>query len=206
MQLTVNLSVNSIVKTSLTPEWVDFNLYQLKVSNSLLAKQNTQILHTLSGIIDQLDDAEYTGTKAPYYNSSIGAHTRHILDHYLMFIVGLSEGIIDYDKRCRNPEIETCRSRAKLTIDRITAALEGLPDTNTRVAAKLNIVPSGDTPAQHSTIGRELTFLYSHTVHHHSIIAIIMRLMEKEVSSDIGYAPSTLNYQNETKNKTTCAH
>ena len=54
-----------------------------KVSHSLLAEQNIQLLHTLRDIIDQLDNTEYTATKAPYYNSSIGAHTRHILDHYL---------------------------------------------------------------------------------------------------------------------------
>ena len=177
----------------------------------MLAEQNIQILHTLRDIIDQLDNVEYTATEAPYYNSSIGAHTRHVLDHYSMFIAGLKIGTVDYEKRCRNPALENCRDHAKLAIDHMTEQLQQLPDTNTPIRATLNITLSGDTPAQASTIGRELTFLYSHTTHHYSLIALIMRLMNKQVPCNMGYAPATLKhqndlkYQNETTREETCA-
>ena len=38
--------------------------------------------------------------------SSIGAHIRHVLEHYDCFLVGLQRGAIDYTARARTPEIE----------------------------------------------------------------------------------------------------
>ena len=163
----------------------------------MLAEQNIQALHRLRDIIDQLDDREYTATHIPYYSSSIGAHARHILDHYLMLVAGLEPGIVDYDRRGRDPEIETCRDHARATIDRICEQLQQLPADSTPVQAALSVSLDRDTPAQISTVGRELTFLCSHTVHHQSMIALIMRLQDKPVAGDIGYAPSTLKHRSE---------
>ena len=83
--------------------------------------------------------------------------------------------------------------------------MKQLPAADTPVQAALSVTLAGDTPAQTSTVGRELTFLYSHTTHHHSLIALIMRLMDKQVAEDIGYAPSTLKHQSETEGQVACA-
>jgi hypothetical protein len=48
-----------------------------------------------------------------------------------------------------------------------------------------------------STLGRELEFLRSHTVHHYALIALIFRAHEASVPSSFGVAPSTLRYQAE---------
>ena len=175
----------------------------------MLAEQNIHILHCLHDIIDQLDSCEYTATDDHYHSSSIGAHVRHILDHYLMLLAGIESRAVDYDKRCRDPEVETNRDHAKATIDRIVERLQQLPADNTPIQAAIKVTVEGDTPAQASTLGRELIFLHGHTTHHHSLMAMIMRLQNKQVAGDFGYAPSTLQHQNknqiDNQGETPCA-
>ncbi|MGS2723944.1 DinB family protein [Porticoccus sp. GXU_MW_L64] len=163
----------------------------------LLVDQNILILHSLRTIISDLDDQTYTATREPYYSSSLGAHTRHILDHYLMLLAGMESGEMNYDNRNRDPEIETCRDHAKATIGRIIDGLKQLPDTDTPVKAIINVSVDTNPQPQDSTLGRELVFLHGHTTHHHSLMALIMRLQDKTVSSDFGFAPSTLKHRSE---------
>lgn len=164
---------------------------------NVLVDQNILILHSLRAIISQLDDTTYTATHELYYSSSIGAHTRHILDHYLMFLTGVGEGTVDYDKRGRDREIETNRDHAKAIIGRIIDGLKQLPSNDTPIQAAIKVTVEGTTPIQASTVGRELIFLHGHTTHHHSLMALIMRLQDKTVDTNFGYAPSTLKYRSE---------
>jgi hypothetical protein len=46
----------------------------------------------------------------------------------------------------------------------------------------------------YSSIGRELQFLLSHTIHHYALIALALRLQGYEPSAEFGVAPSTLQY------------
>jgi len=48
-----------------------------------------------------------------------------------------------------------------------------------------------------SSVLRELDFLQSHTVHHYSLIAMLLRLHEIDPGEDFGVAPSTLKYWKE---------
>ena len=48
---------------------------------------------------------------------------------------------------------------------------------------------------QTSTIGRELQFLVSHSVHHFAMIRGISQRGGEELDGDFGMAPSTLRYQ-----------
>ena len=46
-----------------------------------------------------------------------------------------------------------------------------------------------------STWTRELAFLYSHTIHHYSLIAIATRSLGVFIHEDFGVAPSTLKHR-----------
>jgi uncharacterized damage-inducible protein DinB len=43
-----------------------------------------------------------------------------------------------------------------------------------------------------TTVGRELVFVLSHTVHHNALIAVMARTLGVSVPDRFGYAPSTL--------------
>ena len=53
------------------------------------------------------------------HGSSIGAHYRHIVDHFLCLLDGIRTGQIDYDQRRRSPELESSADVALLTTEKL---------------------------------------------------------------------------------------
>jgi len=160
--------------------------------NCALLRQGAEALASGQGILYRPDPA--TG-RSP----SIGAHFRHVLDHYFAFFHGLDQGRIDYDRRDRDPEIESDLHAARAAAERIEAALLALPTTTIQAPILVNVAVAteahGDTLWEPSTVHRELAFLLSHTVHHYALISLHARRYGVELGEDFGVAPSTLEYR-----------
>ena len=84
----------------------------------------------------------------------------------------------------------------------IVAAADGdVPDVPGPAGAEMPDVPvhagaeMQEVAWASSTIERELQFLASHTVHHFTVIALLLRLDGVEVDADFGVAPSTLHHR-----------
>lgn len=145
-------------------------------------------------LLRDLDDALYQRTAPPFYESSAGAHMRHIYDHCRQFLRGVGAGHVDYDAREREPRFEIDREFAIERLRRTVDAFETLsiPD-DARVTVRLN---SRDASlVSESTVARELQFLISHTVHHYALIAFVLRHEGVSVPAGFGVSPSTLEYQ-----------
>jgi uncharacterized damage-inducible protein DinB len=164
-----------------------------------LAYDNIHFLRQALGLLDSLDDESYRNPYPPFFASGIGAHLRHNLDHYQCFLGGLATRQIDYDARARDHRLETDRDYAAQQMQHIVRQLEKIsePDTNVPVLVKMDSDSETELPAtwRRSTVGRELQFLVSHTVHHYALIAVLLRLHGLEPSDEFGCAPSTLRYQ-----------
>jgi hypothetical protein len=141
----------------------------------------------------------YVNTVTPYFSSGVGKHIRHNVDHYESFLAGPATGKIDYDGRQRDPRVETDRRYATEKMLSIISQLEALSakTLNAPIGVKMNDVEEKSRPSllSRSTIGRELQFLMSHTVHHYALIAIILKIQGFDCDKDFGVAPSTLKYQ-----------
>ncbi len=175
------------------------------MSSCLLIEENLHLLYRLRDTLAVLSAEQYTAVEHRWHNSSIGAHARHILDHYQAFIDGLGHSHINYDKRARDPALEEQPESALARIDELLAQLDIDPVLSTEVRVTLDASLRFATPTveQHSTIGRELTFLHAHTVHHLAYIVFILKTMDIEpVASDMGYAPATLRH----REQDSCAH
>lgn len=165
---------------------IDANLFYLAQAEQLLA---------------QLDDTQYTCPAPSFYHSTIGGHLRHCLDHYDSFLNGLSAAKIDYDQRMRLPQLETetaCSAAKTQEIrERLSAAIQDSPPIGLLVKMDCgnNEDEVNETEWQPSTLGRELQFLVSHTVHHFAMIGGICRSLDIETASDFGVAPSTLRHR-----------
>lgn len=130
--------------------------------------------------------------------SPVGAQFRHVLDHYQAFIEGWETGAIDYDARRRDPGVERDPAEALARAEAAIAALERIhgEDANRPVAVQMD--PGG---GQHlpdwrpSTVGRELQFLVSHTVHHYALIKLLLEDAGVKLPPDFGTAPSSLAWQ-----------
>jgi len=166
-----------------------------------LAQDNIRYLQQGLALLRDIDDAIYRYAAPRLFASGIGGHIRHNLDHYRSFFAGLASGRIDYDDRDRDTRIENERQQAMEQTRALIAELVELrePEVERPVLVKMDC---GEQSAasdtwRSSTVGRELQFLISHTVHHYALVSVILRLQGIEVNEELGVAPSTLRYRHE---------
>lgn len=158
---------------------------------------NLALLHQGLDLLDRLDDAAYR--LADPGRSSVGAQYRHVLDHYRAFLDGLAEGRVDYDARRRDRAVETERGAAAADTRRVIHGLQALAGRGTEAAVSviMSCTPDRAGDPRSSSLGRELDFLVSHTVHHYAIIRLLLAHPEA-VDAAFGIAPSTLAWQRTT--------
>ena len=168
--------------------------------SDVLVSENVALLDQVAAIIRDMTDAVYTNVDSAYYKSGIGRHLRHILDFYHNLVTTDGQRI-DYDNRTRSRKIETERTEALAKIEAVCSALKTISSADDTIQVKNDDGGHRDTGDSFSpsTIGRELQFLASHTVHHFAIMAMILRLQQIEPPADFGIAPSTLRYMHETE-------
>lgn len=142
-------------------------------------------------LIDLLSDRIYRRTANG--TGSVGGHFRHNLDFVLNLLAGIDRGWIDYVARERNVRIETDR---KFAFDKLYEAASNVCRVNDE-SLKVSIRVLSETDRRSwfpSSIGRELEFVHSHTVHHHALIAEKLAGFGVAVGGTFGVAPSTLEY------------
>ena len=166
---------------------------------SILVQENIDYLQQAERLVTQLSDAVFTHTDLPPFNSAVGMHLRHILDFYTAFLQR-QDHRIDYDARHRDRRVESDRQAARQRIHSTCQALATVAALDTEVWCK-NDEMAAPRPAavfRRSTVGRELQFLASHTVHHFAMIALLLSAQGVKTPPGFGVAPSTLAHWKET--------
>ena len=160
-----------------------------------MIRANQECLRQALTLLEVLDDAQYASPRGSW--SPVGAQLRHVIEHYQSFVAGLPAGAIDYDARPRDAAIEASRHRATAVIVDLIDQLapwETLPkDTSVQV----QMACRSDTTAPcwaPSSVGRELQFLVSHSVHHFALIKLLVAGDDTPLDADFGVAPSTLSH------------
>ena len=166
-----------------------------------------QIIDDCKAVLDQsailiarMTDDVFTTTTPMSPRGSIGGHLRHVLDFYRNFLSGIEQGKIDYNQRERNTPIEHDRFFA---VERIRSTMDQFAELSAlNLHEHLLVSGECDDSWSRSSIKRELDFLLSHTIHHYSLIAMILRLHEIDPGEEFGVAPSTLKHW---RQETVCA-
>lgn len=169
----------------------------------VLVDSNVGTLNTASNLLSGLSANQYTQIHQPYFESSLGKHVRHTLDHYLCFKRDLDNCFIDYDQRQRDCQLETDKDYAISVIEGLQSFLISLKD-QVKATQPLQIVMCNDVlfPAgevTESSVGRELQFLQAHSVHHYALMAAMIRLSGESVDQYFGVAPSTIVHEKTVK-------
>ncbi len=164
----------------------------------MVAHDNQLCLGQAADLLQSCSREYYTARTEACFNSTIGGHIRHILDHYHCFFQGLASGMIDYDDRQRETTTEDNPDTGGQIIRQYRTALAALDEPLDRVV-QVKMATGGDHDQvwSTSTVGRELQFLVSHSVHHYALIATICAIIGVPVPADFGIAPSTLRYRTE---------
>ena len=154
----------------------------------LVSKVSKNLLEELKYVVGQLDNWSYSKPLQLLSGSTIGQHTRHILE-------GNTAKEIDYDLRKRNITIETDSEFACNLIDTINQSID-LSGTNT-IILKFN---NGDeSQFISSSVERELVYNIEHAIHHMAIIkiALISNFSEIILPANFGVAPSTVKFHSQ---------
>ncbi|MEX0330862.1 MAG: DinB family protein [Puniceicoccaceae bacterium] len=140
--------------------------------------------------------AELYSRKCPeLFNSSIGGHLRHNLDHYLAFVSGQPTGKVDYDDRQRDEAIEVDREAAIGVLQELVDKLESMRTSVLDSPLKIRMDDGGDSTWSQTTLRRELQFLLSHSIHHYAlVVSIATRFGVRDFPEGFGVAPSTIHY------------
>lgn len=157
---------------------------------------NLHLLEQGVALLERLGDALYTSPRGSW--APVGAQYRHVLEHYLCFLGGLPEGRVDYDARARDERIEGSCAGALDATRAIMTSLARLPaDRDAPLAVQMDSGSGeeGGADWRVSSIGRELQFLCSHTVHHFALIKLLLEGTGVDLGPEFGVAPSTLAYQ-----------
>ena len=150
------------------------------------------VLRQLADVIDAMTDEQYCQNPVGAVTGSAGGHVRHSLDHIDSLLAGAKRGELDYDQRRRGTEVETRRSAALDAIERLQARLLDSPPYPEQRLRLRALVSSGPPTVMRTSVGRELGFVLSHTVHHNALIAVIAKTLGVPVPDRFGYAPSTI--------------
>jgi hypothetical protein len=135
------------------------------------------------------------------YADPLGAHLRHVIEHYEALVFPAAHGLVDYDSRARDPELEGNPAWASERLLALHTQLGAWP----ALALHLPVQVHGQAGsagefsfAVASSIARELAFLASHTVHHFALLAPYCRQHGIPTPADFGQAPSTVAHKSAT--------
>jgi uncharacterized damage-inducible protein DinB len=152
------------------------------------------VLRQLAEVVGALTDEQYRQKPVGAVSGSAGGHVRHCLDHVAALLAGAERGAVDYDQRQRGTDVETSRAAALDAIRDLERQLLAFPAYPEGRPLRLAVTVSCALPLVEvgTTLGRELVFVLSHTVHHNALIAVVAKTLGVPVPERFGYAPSTI--------------
>lgn len=173
---------------------------------SLIREQALSMLRQKKQVLQMLTPEHYIARNPKIFNSTIGGHIRHSIDHFQTILTAVrSRNVGNYDERKRNTAVETDLQMALISIDELEMAIQGL---DLVVPIDVSLIADAKEFRNYSMstyVGRELSFASHHAIHHMSMIKLLMQDLQYSFpeSSEVGIAPSTVQSQKgENRNKT----
>ncbi|HEY1018627.1 MAG TPA: hypothetical protein VGE25_06510 [Sediminibacterium sp.] len=148
----------------------------------------------LQDVLANISSSQYRQASQRLSGATIGQHVRHVIELFLCLETGYAHGVINYEKRNRDIQIETDKTMAADLLQNLYTRI-GKADTSLLLAF------SGDSSAEATiTIStnyyRELLYNLEHTVHHMALIRVaVAEVSDLLLPDGFGVASSTLKYR-----------
>ncbi len=148
-------------------------------------------LDELIRLLKQLSNEEYSNPCVQLSNSSIGEHSRHIIELFQCLENQYESGVINYDQRQRNILIQT---NTDFAIEKIIAIQNNLDKENKNILLQQKI--DGNEIQTESNYYRELLYNFEHCIHHQALIKVaILQYTTITIDENFGVARSTIEYR-----------
>ena len=151
------------------------------------------ILGQLSNVVRQIDPEDFSRPSTALSNSTVGQHLRHTLEFFICLEKGFDVGVVNYDQRDHDQQIETDKDLALSVISRVQNFVSRR-SANRPLLLEVGYERDNENSQSIETnYHRELTYNIEHAVHHMAIMKIGMREVAPYliISSDFGIALST---------------
>ena len=157
----------------------------------MIFKSINHCLQQLKILLEQINATDYAKPSQPLSNSTIGQHTRHIIEMFLCLTNEYQSGRVNYDQRERNYQIDTDPKFASIQINKILSIIKQ-PDKDLILEQE----GFGETIIIKTNYYRELVYNLEHCIHHQAMIKIATLLnMNNQIDPDFGVAFSTIAYR-----------
>jgi hypothetical protein len=170
----------------------------------MITSISINILDQLKRQIESLDAAHYSQPLAVFNGSSIGGHSRHIIEFYDCLLGGIETGVVNYDARQRDFQIEKNRDYAISIIKKLISKLQNINNVESEITLEAKF---GEHTIKRiaTSFQREEVYLIEHSIHHFALIRIGIQTNFSYVSieKDFGVAFSTLEFRKESKQSVT---
>lgn len=148
-------------------------------------------LEELKELLQQITNTEYCFPCTELSGSTIGEHTRHIIEMFQCLTFQYESGIVNYDKRQRNILIQTNIITAVQALETIKISIDKI---NKEII--LQQIIDGEEIRINSNYHRELLYNFEHCIHHQALIKVALLKCKKiTVSENFGIARSTIEYR-----------
>ncbi|PZW43752.1 hypothetical protein LX95_00076 [Mesonia algae] len=159
----------------------------MKVSS--ITTEAKLILLQLVKSINLLTLDEYTENLEVLSCSTIGQHSRHVIELFQQLSNGYDKGSINYDKRNRDIRIQN-------NIDFATECIAEIIKTLNRHNKKLQLISLYDNASIETNYYRELIYNIEHCIHHQAMLKIGLNYLGKnQMDENYGVAKSTQIYK-----------
>jgi 3-dehydroquinate dehydratase len=166
----------------------------LSTGESLILRVK-QISGSLSRALSLCTEEQYCLPLPLLSGSSIGEHTRHIIEFFQCLQTGLETQRVDYGARKRERTLECNKTFA---LNAIMDISNSLPSHEQNLWLH-DYSENGMEVKINTGYYRELLYAIEHAIHHMAIIKIGLKSLNITVENEFGVAPSTIAY------KTACA-
>jgi hypothetical protein len=158
----------------------------------MIIKSINHCLLQVKDLLLQIEDKDYALPCSELSNSSIGEHTRHIIEMFQSVTKEYKTGVINYDKRERNKRIETDTNFA---IEQIELILDSIDKPNKEMLFQES--GADEIITINTNYYRELVYNLDHCIHHQALIKIGLVLnFDYKIDPNFGVAFSTIEYKN----------
>ena len=148
-------------------------------------------LNELVSLLNQLSNEDFTSPCKGLSNSTIGEHTRHIIEMFQCLENQFEKGVVNYDKRNRDYRIQ---SDTNFALNCISDTKNQLDKENRSLV--LQQIVDGEELQIESNYFRELLYNLEHCIHHQALIKVaVLQLEHLQINEDFGVARSTIEYR-----------
>lgn len=158
-----------------------------------LLRFNVQIIEQALSLV-----AEHALPGRPAYAGPVGAHLRHVIEHHEALLFPACTGVVDYDQRPRNRDVERSAGLARTRLVALQARMASWTDAE--ADSPVTVHGQGGLSGEfgfvvESTLGRELAFVASHAVHHFALLQVHCTQQGIATAADFGKAPATVAHE-----------